>query len=171
MGVRCRAIMTEHDSPSSTDPSEIEAVIARLKQSNLAESDSRLIERLLRLLLTLTRLVEQKNFSISRLKRMLFGPGADQRPARRSLSATPPSTDAPQASDEASAAAPDTPPPSADHAPRRGHGRRGAAAYTGARRVPTPIWRGATLARRASVAVISMTRASRRSSSAWRVIP
>jgi len=135
MGVRCRAIMTEHDSPSSTDPSEIEAVIARLKQSNLAESDSRLIERLLRLLLTLTRLVEQKNFSISRLKRMLFGPGADQRPARRSLSATPPSTDAPQASDEASAAAPDTPPPSADHAPRRGHGRRGAAAYTGARRV------------------------------------
>ncbi len=51
MGVTCRRIMTDHDSPSSTDPAEIEAVIARLQQSNLAASDTRLIARLLRLLL------------------------------------------------------------------------------------------------------------------------
>ncbi len=44
--------MTEHDQPSSTNPSEIEALISRLKQSNLSDSDSRLAERLFRLLLT-----------------------------------------------------------------------------------------------------------------------
>jgi transposase len=128
--------MTEHDQPTSTNPSEIEALIARLEDGHLGADDRRLIGRLLRLLLTLIRVVEQKNTSISRLKRLLFGPGSDQRPARSSASATPPSKDEPQAADEASAAlAPEDAPPREDHGPRRGHGRRGAAAYTGARRV------------------------------------
>ncbi len=129
--------MSEHDEPTSTNPSEIEALISRLKHGSLNNHDTLLVERLLRLLLTLIRVVEQKNTSISRLKRMLFGPGSDQRPARSIASATPPSKDEPKASDEASAAlAPDAPqPPIEDHAPRRGHGRQGAAAYTGARRV------------------------------------
>lgn len=129
--------MTAHDQPSSTNPSEIEALISRLKHGSLNNQDTLLVERLLRLLLTLIHIVEQKNTSISRLKRMLFGPGADQRPARSIASATPPSEDEPKASDEASAAlALDAPqPPLEDHARRRGHGRLGAAAYTGARRV------------------------------------
>ena len=41
--------MTEPDSSSSTDPAAIEALIARLKQSNLSDRDALLIERLLRL--------------------------------------------------------------------------------------------------------------------------
>ncbi len=129
--------MTEHDEPTSTNPSEIEALISRLKHGSLNNQDTLLVERLLRLLLTLIRVVEQKNTSISRLKRMLFGPGLDQRPARSIASATPPSKDEPKATDEASAAlAPDaSQPPIEDHAPRRGHGRQGAAAYTSARRV------------------------------------
>ncbi|MCP9496807.1 MAG: hypothetical protein MSG64_20410 [Pyrinomonadaceae bacterium MAG19_C2-C3] len=129
--------MPEHDQPSSTNPSEIEALIARLEAGQLGVEDQRLIGRLLRLLLTLIHVVEHKNTSISRLKRMLFGPGADTRTARRLASATPPSKDEPQAADEAAAAlAPDAPlPPRESHAPRRGHGRQAAAAYTGARRV------------------------------------
>ncbi len=65
--------MSEHDQPDSTNPSEIEALISRLKQSNLSESDSLLAERLFRLLLTLIHLVERKNTSISRLKRLQSG--------------------------------------------------------------------------------------------------
>ncbi len=126
--------MSVHEPPS-TNPSEIEALIARLEDGQLGVEDRRLIGRLLRLLLTLIRVVEQKNTSISRLKRMLFGPGADQRPARSIASAAPPSKDEPQASDEASAALTPDAPPREGHAPRCGHGRLGAAAYTGARRV------------------------------------
>ena len=89
------ASMSEHDSPDSTNPSEIEALIARLKHGSLNNQDTLLIERLLRLLLTLIRVVEQKNTSISRLKRMLFGPGADKRCAHSAAPATPPGKDTP----------------------------------------------------------------------------
>ena len=77
--------MTEHDQPDSTNPAEIEDLIARLKRGSLDNQDTLLVERLLRLLLTLIRVVEQKNTSISRLKRLLFGPGAD----KRTVSAAP----------------------------------------------------------------------------------
>ncbi len=107
-------------------------MIARLEDGQLGAEDRRLISRLLRLLLTLIRVVEQKNTSISRLKRMLFGPGSDKRPARSIASATPTSKDEPLA--EGDRSAPDAP-PIEDHAARRGHGRQGAADYTGARRV------------------------------------
>ncbi len=62
--------MTEHEPPSSTNPSEIKALIARLKHGSLAQQDTLLIERLLRLLLTLIRVVEQKNTSSAPRKRV-----------------------------------------------------------------------------------------------------
>ena len=124
--------MNEHEPPTSTNPSEIEALIARLEDGHLGLEDRRLISRLLRLLLTLIRVFEQKNTSISRLKRLLFGPGSDKRPARSIASAKLPSKDEPSA--EGDRSAPDAP-PIEDQAARRGHGRQGAADYTGARRV------------------------------------
>jgi len=129
--------MTAHDSPPSTDPSEIEALIARLEDGQLRAEDRRLIGRLLRLLLMLIRVVEQKNISISRLKRMLFGPGSDARPAahRRAADATPPSEEQSKASDHLSELLDPDASPRATHPRRRGHGRHGAARYTGAHRV------------------------------------
>ncbi len=129
--------MSEHDSPDSTNPSEIEALIARLKQGSLAQQDTLLVERLLRLLLCLIRIVEQKNTSISRLKRMLFGPGADKRAALAIAAPTsnPLSKDAPSAGDRPLEPAPPEATPTEERARRRGHGRQSAAAYTGARRV------------------------------------
>ncbi|MCA1617010.1 MAG: IS66 family transposase [Acidobacteria bacterium] len=130
--------MSEHEPPDSTTPSEIEALIARLEDGQLGAEDRRLIGRLLRLLLTLIRVVEQKNTSISRLKRMLFGPRADQRtaviPAPTSNTS---SNDAPSAGDESpQATTPETTPrPIEERTRRRGHGRQSAADYTGARRV------------------------------------
>ncbi len=127
-------LMSEHDESSSTNPSEIEALIARLEAGQLGEADQRLISRLLRLLLTLIRVVEQKNTSISRLKRMLFGPGADKRSAAAPASNTS-VNNAPSAGDEP---LPPTIPEAKtteERAQRRGHGRQSAADYPGARRV------------------------------------
>jgi len=135
--------MSEHEPPTSTNPSEIEALIARLEDGHLGAEDRRLISRLLRLLLTLIRVVERKNTSISRLKRMLFGSGADKRTAvAAATSSAPPSNtssnDAPSPGDESSeATAPETPPTPVEEQTRqqRGHGRQSAVAFTGARRV------------------------------------
>lgn len=123
--------MSQHDDIPSTDSAEIEPLIDRLKRGTLDQQDTQLIERLLRTLLSLIHLLQRKNASISRLKRMIFGPSSDTRAA-----ATP----APPANMEASAAETassatgkgegsarsDTP------QQRPGHGRRGVAAYTGA---------------------------------------
>src|SRR5215467_12467078 len=50
-----------------TNPAEIEAVIARVKQSNIEQRDVELIERLLRTVLVLVKLLERKNISIKKL--------------------------------------------------------------------------------------------------------
>ncbi len=124
--------MSEHEPPTSTSPPEIEALISRLKQSNLSSSDAQLAERLFRLLLNLIHLVERKNTSISRLKRLLFGPSSDSRspqPAAEKQAA-----DASSAQEKVNESATvnndvtqaSTPPQ------RREHGRRSSALYTGA---------------------------------------
>ena len=50
--------MNDPEPAPTTTPSEIEALISRLKQSNLSSTDALLAERLFRLLLTLIQLVE-----------------------------------------------------------------------------------------------------------------
>jgi hypothetical protein len=128
--------MSEHDSPDSTNPSEIEALIVRLEEGQLGEADRRLISRLLRLLLTLIRVVEQKNTSISRLKRLLFGPGTDKRTVATPATASNTSSNAaPSTVDEPSKSATPEARPTEESTRRRGHGRQSAADYTGARRV------------------------------------
>ena len=72
--------MAKQDDIPKTDPSEIEALINRLKQSNLAPRDAQVVERLLRLVLSMATLLQHKNASIRRLKRLLFWPGSDKRP-------------------------------------------------------------------------------------------
>ena len=62
---------------NSTDSAEIEALITRLERGQLRDEDARSPARLLRLLLHLITLLQQKNASLSRLKRLLFGPRSD----------------------------------------------------------------------------------------------
>src|SRR5262250_3643605 len=116
------------DDTPSTNPAEIEALIVRLKQSNLDHSDALLLERLLRLLLSLITLLQHKNASISRLKRWLFGPRSDSRskPSDKPLSDT---------SDQLSASCSQTDSPSSDPTPQSkpGHGRRPARDFNGAK--------------------------------------
>jgi hypothetical protein len=73
--------MAKQDDIPKTDPSEIESLIRRLKQSNLEPHDTQLIERLLRLVLSMASLLQHKNASIKRLRRLIFGPTSDKRAA------------------------------------------------------------------------------------------
>ena len=129
---------TDSDPAVSTDPREIEALIGRVKQSDLPERDALLLERLLRLVLTLVSMLEHKHASIARLKRLLFSPRTEARHR------PPEPADGPPFESEATAAAgadsqqhsPDAPvanrATNEQKSPRRGHGRIGAEHFTGA---------------------------------------
>src|SRR5829696_7437781 len=122
--------MGKRDDVPSTDKLEIETLRERVRSGRLSERDLALVDRLLGLLLTLLSVVEQKNLSIKRLKRLLFGPGSDKRSAP--TKAEPPSHEsAATASSDATASAPAP----VEKPKRPGHGRNRASAYTGAARV------------------------------------
>ena len=130
--------MAKGDDIPKTDPAEIERLIERLKRSNLDLRDLDLVERLLRMVLTLVRVLQQKNASLKRLKRLIFGPGSDKRAATGTGSTDKGgnnAAEAPVASDQqpGSKTGSETTRSSSDQKPkRRGHGRMPASAYTGA---------------------------------------
>jgi len=122
------------DDTPSTNPAEIEALIVRLKQSNLDHSDALLLERLLRLLLSVITLLQHKNASISRLKRWLFGPRSDSRSKPGSKPDSDTSDGHPSPSSQTDSQSSDSS-PSSDPAPqpKPGHGRHPASDFKGAR--------------------------------------
>jgi transposase len=138
--------MKNEPDPNSTNPAEIEALIARLDQGQLREGDAQLLGRLLRLLLRLIALLQQKNASLARLKRMLFGPGTDRRqsPLPQSESDTAGESNSPSSA-SISDAAPDKVGKARSEIVGRkvGHGRKASSAYTGAQVVvcPHPVLR------------------------------
>jgi len=73
--------MAKGEEIPKTDPAEIEAVIERLKQSNIARGDVELIERLLRRVMVLAGLLQRKNMSIKRLRDLIFGRHTEKRKA------------------------------------------------------------------------------------------
>jgi transposase len=106
----------ERLSPHQT---EIETLLARVRLQQLSEQDFHLLERLLRLLLSLVRIISQKHASLARLKQLLFGSPPDP------PSSPPPA--APTASTDRETAPPEV--------QRSGHGRRSSSDYSGAVRV------------------------------------
>lgn len=128
--------MARQDDIPKTDPSEIEALIERVKRSGIEPRDAQLVERLLRLVLSMASLLEHKNASIKRLKRLIFGPGSD---ARTNSKASAKETASDIATEPDSKHSPDTNSKDAqscapDQKPKRpGHGRKAASDYTGAR--------------------------------------
>lgn len=121
--------MARDEQIPKTDAAEIERVIERLRESNLEKKDQELVERLLRTVLTLVRVLQEKNISLKRLKRMIFGPGTDKRAGNRPWSRTEEEkTD----SKEATGGETKTPQASSSKPKRSGHGRMGSSAYRGA---------------------------------------
>jgi chorismate mutase len=62
--------MAKHPDIPKTDPAELEAVIERLKQSNIEPHDAQLVERLMRLVLSMASLLQRKNASIKKNRRI-----------------------------------------------------------------------------------------------------
>jgi hypothetical protein len=138
------AVIPKFDPIPKTDPAEIERLIERLRQSNLEQRDLELVERLLQTMLSLVRLLQQKNGSLKRLKRLIFGPDSDRRIGTGSDSASSPEdkkrdsqTDSnPQPGPDASSQTLQL--SSNQKSKRRGHGRMASSVYTDAKIVICP---------------------------------
>ena len=132
--------MPKHDLIATTDTAEIESLMIRLEASQLRDGDTHTLHRLLRTFLSLIDLLQRKNSSMARLKRLLFGPRSDQRAAtvtKPELAlAQEPTTDEGHPRVEPTPAADTATPQTTISTPkpkRPGHGRLAASAYTGAR--------------------------------------
>ena len=125
--------MKRQDEIPTTNLNEVETLIKRVKEGQLSKSDTDLLERLLRLLLLLLRAVEAKNTTISKLKRMLFGPRTDKEEKEAASTSS--------RAEEENSSADKSNPEQLSNEPvkkgkrRRGHGRIAAKQYTGAKRV------------------------------------
>ncbi|MCI0423537.1 MAG: hypothetical protein L0312_30685 [Acidobacteria bacterium] len=76
--------MAKHDEIPKTNPDEIEALIKRLRQAEvepqaLDQQSIERIERLLRFAMAVVNIVQRKNASIKRLRRMIFGSRTEKR--------------------------------------------------------------------------------------------
>src|SRR5262245_52547072 len=128
--------MKKDPDHNSTDSAEIEGLITRLERGQLRDEDAQLLARLLRLLLRLITLLQQKNASLSRLKQLLFGPRSDTR-----LKTNPPSASSAEGESNSASStsteqtSSDTPKGAQSRRSSRKHWhwRMGAEAYTGAR--------------------------------------
>jgi len=130
--------MKKDPDHNSTDSAEIEGLITRLERGQLRDEDAQLLARLLRLLLRLITLLQQKNASLSLLMRLLFGPRSDTRMKTNPSSASSAEGESDSASSTSTEqTSSDTPKGAQSRGPSRkgGHGRMGAEAYTGARLV------------------------------------
>ena len=113
---------------------ELSAIVDRDKQLGLAEKDHTQLRAAISTLVFLTQELQRKNTSIKRLRQMLFGSQSEK--TEKVLDANPTPN---------SPAGEDATPPEAEgkddakaKVKRKGHGRAGAAAYTGAEQVPVP---------------------------------
>ncbi len=127
--------MKKQDEIPTTNPSDIEGLIKRFENNQLSDSDKQLVTRLLRFLISLLGMVQRKNATIARLKKMLFGPGSDKQSQENQASAaTDNETSAPDSNDAPQQSTTEQLNP-AEQKKRKGHGRRAAAQYTGANKV------------------------------------
>src|SRR5215475_1836361 len=61
------------DEIPKINPSEVETLIKKIEQTTLSEQDKRMITRLLRTLLYVVGLLQEKKVTLLRLKEMVFG--------------------------------------------------------------------------------------------------
>ena len=135
--------MAETEKIPKIDPAEVEILIERVKQNKLEEREAQLIAGLLRTLLYLVAMLQDKKATILRLREMIFGRRSEKR--KRADSEKDEDEDE-EKTNEAGSAGNDK---SNDRAgaekneksesearpKRRGHGRNPASAYQGARKV------------------------------------
>jgi len=106
---------------------QLEELLERIKGS-VGQDDYQILERIVRMLQWLLGVVERKSLSIRRLQRLLFGPKTER--AHKGPDQGPPKAGADSSQEAAS-----TPSPAPEKPRRKGHGRRPASSYTGARSI------------------------------------
>ncbi len=119
-------------------PEQIEGLLGRVKAA-LSDGDYRIIKAIVDTYLFLNRLLEQKTTSIMRLLRMIFGPKSEKTKdvlKDAANSETEPDTGNPSDSSGTNEGNPkEEGGENKEKKKRKGHGRNGAAAYTGANRI------------------------------------
>jgi transposase len=134
--------MAKKEKLPKTNASEIEALIERFKGSQLKPGDAELIERLLRTVVMLLDLLERKNLSIKKLKAMIFGPRTEKRQTtggadeeKSAVSEEKKSESSPSVTEQESGRLSEGSESAeiGEKPLRRGHGRRAASDYSGAK--------------------------------------
>ena len=118
------------------DVQKLDDVLRRVEANELTEDDCQTIRTLLASYVHLTELLKDKNTSLARLRKLLFGASTEKTAAviGGGKEAQPPSAGAtatPTAEEQCAGE-------SETKAPRKGHGRNGADAYAGAEKVVVP---------------------------------
>ena len=104
--------------------------VAQRAKASLDPKDAELIEKVFASYEYVTSLIQDKNLSIGKLQKLLFGAKTEKtETVIGNVDATsPPSSGEPEAGSSSADSKP----------PRKGHGRNGAAAYQGAKRIEVP---------------------------------
>lgn len=112
---------------------ELEALVERARRAPLSDEDYARLKDVVATFAYLTDLLEDRKTSIQKLRQLLFGAGTEK--MRNLVKSDPPPTDAARQPSEPSANSPravDEPQARQGAQIARGHGRNGAASYTGA---------------------------------------
>src|SRR5215510_1626348 len=131
--------MAKEDETPRTNPAEIESLIEQIRGTNLDPRDKDKVERLLRTVLTLVELLQRKNTSIKKLREMIFGKRTERHQARKAegqekVDEAEKSDDGrPKAAGDQDARAKLRAIESGKKTKRKGHGRRAASDYSGAK--------------------------------------
>jgi hypothetical protein len=113
------------------DMKELESILERAREDTLDEEGYGKLKAALETLGYLTDLIGDKNTTINRLRKMLFGSGTEK--SRRVLETLQKAADS-TAMDNAASANTEK----KENKKRKGHGRNGARTYTGAKRIKIP---------------------------------
>jgi len=131
--------MAKKEKLPNSNVTEIEALIDRFKGSQLKEGDAELIERLLRTVVMLLDVLDRKNFSIKKLRAMLFGRRTEKQHSRgrsdieKSAVSEEEKSESPPSSTEGESGRVERTESAerGEKAARAGHGRRAASDYSG----------------------------------------
>ncbi|MCW5971668.1 MAG: transposase [Blastocatellales bacterium] len=127
--------MSEKAKIPTTSKPEIEALREKLRAGRLRPEEVEVVDRLLGVVVTLIRMMEQKNATVKKLKRMLFGPRTDERMGEKQKGGERRVEGEAKEGEESEARGQEKEPrgETGEKEKNRGHGRRKATAYSGAR--------------------------------------
>ena len=112
------------------DMTQLDEILRRIDANELTEGDCEALRTLCKAYVQLTELLKDKNTSLARLRKLLFGAATE-----KTQTVVGNGKDSPSASPQAVPLADQAAADQAAKSPRKGHGRNAADAYTGAEKI------------------------------------